>query len=248
MKADELQKHTYATYVSLRFGLAAIAIFFPPLLYVVGWFQGIPPQRSMSEYYWATSLSSSSGDPSMRVWFVGLLFAISVCLILYRGFSMKENLLLNLAGGSGIGVAAFPMPFGCKDCLPISLHYTCAVLLFLCIAMVSIVCAKETLHMIQDEKLRKTYLLKYRAIGAAMVLCPVIAFVFTWFPNAAANYVFFVEATGIYVFGYYWWTKSEELTRSQAEFLALQGRVGTREGTPGRLRTSPDEVSTRTGI
>ena len=56
---------------------------------------------SMSEYYWA-----AAGDvvPARNV-FVGGLFAVSACLWLYKGFSPRENVALNLAGLFAVGVA-----------------------------------------------------------------------------------------------------------------------------------------------
>jgi hypothetical protein len=50
MKSGELQDHVFATYVSLRFGMAVIAIVFPLLLWFGGAMQGIPLQDSMSAW------------------------------------------------------------------------------------------------------------------------------------------------------------------------------------------------------
>ena len=36
MKADDLQKHIFATYLQLRLGMAALAIFLPIVVYGVG--------------------------------------------------------------------------------------------------------------------------------------------------------------------------------------------------------------------
>jgi hypothetical protein len=78
----------------------------------------------------------------MRDWFVGALFAIAACLYLYKGFTPKENRLLNLAAVFAVGVAIFPMNWPPKNWPPPGwpnepicntftagyVHGTCAVL------------------------------------------------------------------------------------------------------------------------
>ena len=178
----------------------------------------------MSEYYFASPVPGA--DPPMRVWFIGLLFVIGVFLILYRGFSVRENLLLNLAGIFGICIALFPMPWGCaKDCPALSMHRISAVLFFACIAYVSIRCARETLYLLDDERLRARYRRKYRLIGLVMLLSPILALVFAELIGDMRKFVFVFETLGIWAFAYYWWTKSRELERSGAEFLAAQGKI-----------------------
>ena len=71
--AEDLQTHMKATYLSLRIGMAALAIAFPLLLWVGGHiFQSLPLQASMSAYY----------HSSMRDVFVGVLVAIGAFLYL----------------------------------------------------------------------------------------------------------------------------------------------------------------------
>jgi hypothetical protein len=225
MNSVRLQKHIYATYARLRYGLAFIAAAFPVLLYAGGsLFYGIAPRDTMSDYYFASPVAG--GDPPMRVWFVGLLFVIGVFLILYRGFSLRENLLLNLAGVFGICVALFPMPWACaRDCPALNLHRISAVLFFACIAYVSIRCARETLYLLEDEKLRASYRRKYRLIGIAMLLTPLLALALSQLIGELRKFVFVFETFGIWAFAYYWWTKSRELALSGAEFLAVQGKI-----------------------
>jgi hypothetical protein len=226
MKAELLRKHIYATYLTLRYGMAAIAVFFPMLLYLGGRFYGVSPQDSMSAYYFASA--QGGGEPPMRVWFIGLLFALGICLILYRGFSKKEDLLLDFAGLFAICVALFPMQWNCvTDCPTITPHGIFAVLLFSCIGTVSLICTKETLRFLPDEKLRLRYRAKYRFIGAVMIASPLSAFVATSLLDDHAKYRFFIETSGIMAFAYYWWTKNRELAESEGELLALQGKIET---------------------
>jgi hypothetical protein len=227
MNSARLQKHVYSTYTRLRYGLAFIAAVFPVLLYAGGQFiYGIPPLDTMSEYYFATP--APGGDAPMRAWFIGLLFAIGVFLILYRGFSMRENLMLNLAGVLAICVAIFPMPWGCGQACPVlNVHRMSAILFFACIAYVSIRCSRETLYLIEDEKLRSSYRRKYRFIGVAMLSSPILALALSTLSGHLRQYVSVFETVGVWAFAYYWWTKSRELAGSGAELLAVQGKLGS---------------------
>jgi hypothetical protein len=224
MNRDELQEHVFSTYVTLRFGVAAVALAFPVLLYVVGRFvHGIDLENSMSNYYFSLAPDdlSKRGFP-MRAWFAGLLFAIGVFLYLYKGFSDKENIALNFAGLFALGVALFPMNWECSShCSKVNPHATFAVLLFLCIAFVSLTCAKDTLHLLNNPPLEASFLRKYRLLGALMIASPLVAMVITFLLQDLKKYVFFVEAAGVWAFALYWWVKSQELSLSGAEKKAL---------------------------
>ncbi|MCU7931844.1 MAG: hypothetical protein KZQ90_13670 [Candidatus Thiodiazotropha sp. (ex Codakia rugifera)] len=220
MDSDKLQRHVLATYKTLRYGLATIAVFFPVLLVVGGRISGIPVQDSMSAYYFASCCDLEV--PAMRVWVIGLLFSIGILLVIYRGFSYKENLALNFAGICAIGVAYFPMPWGClDDCPTVSMHYVSAILLFASIAYVCVFCANETLSLINDEMRCHYYYIKYRSIGAVMILSPIVALTLTFLINEPGKYILLIECIGIWTFAYFWWTKSQELSESEAEFHAL---------------------------
>ena len=226
MNKETLKKHIYATYATLRHSLAAMAVFFPMLLYLGGRFHQVLPQNSMSAYYFASA--PGLNDSPMRVWFVGLLFAIGACLIVYKGFSHLEDWLLNVAGISATCVALFPMPWECEpNCPQITIHGASASILFLCIATVSIFCAKDTIKLLKDKKREGAYLRKYRLIGALMAATPLVAFLFATWLGDLKKYVFAVEAVGIWTFSYYWWTKSRELAQTDAELAALSEELET---------------------
>ena len=101
MKPENLQKHVFSTYTHLRIGMITIAFLFPLLLVVGGLWHGVEWQDSMSAYYHATVGATA---PPMRVWFIGLLYALGVFLFLYKGFSKLENWCLSFAGIFAVGV------------------------------------------------------------------------------------------------------------------------------------------------
>jgi len=63
-----------------------LAFVFPPLLLLIGWWNDIPFQSSMSDYYFAFAPPTSELRvfPG-RVVFAGILFVLGFFLILYRG-------------------------------------------------------------------------------------------------------------------------------------------------------------------
>ena len=106
----KLRKHIFSTYVWMRTGMLVIALAFPVVLWIVGGLYGMQLQDSMSAYYWAPiAKGAESGDAPMRVWFVGLLFALGCCLFLYKGYSPLEDWVLNVAALFAICVALVPM-------------------------------------------------------------------------------------------------------------------------------------------
>jgi hypothetical protein len=165
-------------------------------------------------------------DLSMRNWFVGLLFALGILLHLYKGFSKQENIALNLAGFFAVGVALIPMEWDCGDvCKKITLHGTCAILLFLCIAYVCIFRASDTLRLLNNKVLQARYRRIYTLIGVGMVLSPLIAVLMTVIFRQFKSYTFFAEAAGIWIFASYWLVKSYELSFTHAERRVLRGKI-----------------------
>lgn len=227
MKNKALQDHIAATYLTLRIGIAVLAIALPFILWIGGHVRAdLPLQGSMSAYY-------HGGTGAMRDEFVGVLFAVGAFLYLYKGFTTLENYALNLAGVFIVGVAIFPMEWECGDsCKGFSLHGVCAVLFFLSIAYVCIFRASDTLELISDKDKVKRYKKSYKLLGMGMLASPAIAVLLTFFlqPHSEAkSTVFFVEAAGVLIFAWYWILKSREIHLSNAEKAALEGRLATRQ-------------------
>src|SRR5215213_1970839 len=124
--ADELQQHMLGTYGSLRVGLAVIAISLPIVVVLSGKvLHHVWIEPSLSAYYHVPSVTSFL---TTRDLFVGGLFAAAACLYLYKGFSDKENVALNLAGIFAALVAVLPTaaPKSASDIVA-TLHRTSAV-------------------------------------------------------------------------------------------------------------------------
>lgn len=217
---ENIDQHVLKTYFTLRIGIAVISLAFPVILALGGYFYaGLELQASMSAYYHA--LNDGKG---MRDWFVGILFAVGVFMYLYRGYSVRENLLLNAAGVLALCIALFPTEWQCGDhCRPVSMHGTSAIGFFACIAFVCVKCSEDTLHLLSDAALQQRFRQLYRLEAFLMLGSPLIAFILNLLLKQPGSLVFYVEAVGIAAFSAYWLTKSRELTLSQAD-VRLLGR------------------------
>jgi len=207
-----ISKHITQTYVNLRVGMAILAFSLPAILFIVSLITGEKLEPSISAYYFTP----------MRDLFVGAIVAVGACLYLYKGFSDKENIALNIAGVFAIGVAFIP------TCIPDSLfitneacdqgvrgvlkwiHRVCAFCFFLPVAYVCSSRGKDTVELIEDEKVRKKYLKLYRFIGPMMIVLPAVSALYFCFKNSAST-IFYVETVAIWVFAVFWLTKVMEL-------------------------------------
>lgn len=215
---ETLLRHVFDTYITLRYGMAAIACAFPLLLLVAGWLNGLPLQGSMSAYYWA----SIEGDPPVRIWFVGGLFAVGAFLFLYKGFTVKENWALNLAALSAIGVAYFPMSWNCgSDCPNLNPHGMFAFALFACIAYVAIFRSRDTLRVLPNQTLQQRYRTIYWVTSGFMLLSPVAAIIAHVVFQKYNALTYFIELFGIWAFASFWFCKSLEIRHSRAEEQVL---------------------------
>jgi hypothetical protein len=159
---NELGKHIVVTYQRLRLGMGFIALFFPLIIVTIGFLYNIGFETSYSAYYFGLPAGDLQarifpGIFPTRVFFSGLLFALGVFLILYKGFNFWEDRLLVTAGGAAICVAVFPMwyenlypeknfPYENLFGVFSRIHYGSAIVLFICMALVAWFCSKTTLR------------------------------------------------------------------------------------------------------
>ena len=223
MKPQDLQEHITATYFTLRSGLIVLGTTLPFVLWIGGSVRGdLPLQPSMSAYYHAH-------NGIMRDEFVGVLWAVGVCLYLYKGYTRFENYALNLAGVFAVCIALFPMRWNCApSCSSFSPHGMFAVLFFLVIAYVCVFRASDTLSLMSDAVKATRYKRTYRALGIGMIASPVAAVILTSGLQIATELrptVFLIEAGGVLVFATYWLVKSREVFQTNSERSAIEGKL-----------------------
>jgi hypothetical protein len=224
--SGELQEHMLWTYYGLRVGLAAIGFALPVVVLVVGgllhnkWFE-----PSISQYYHTPAAVAFF---TTRDLFVGALFAAGGCLYLYKGFSNKENVALNLAAVFAAFVALLPTARPTDERTVISvLHASSAVSFFLCIAYVSLFRSRDTLALLAPDR-RPRYARLYLVSGVAMVVSPVAAVLVSFTLESVARSgttIFWVEAFGVWTFSAYWTIKTLEMRESAAEKRGLDAEL-----------------------
>lgn len=219
LSTSPLQDNITSTYFSLRLGIIVASALLPLALPLGGRLRGTTPQLlpSLSDYYFA-------GDPLLRDWFVGTLCAIGVFLYLYKGFSARENLALNVAGAAAVLTALVPCA-----CVSSStggrLHDIAAVTFFASMAFVCLVCAPETLEVPADAAFKARYQRYYRVVGSLLIASPALAIAVSTLWGRLDTMKFFVETFGIMTFAAYWLVKSREFSHSQVEKRALLGHA-----------------------
>jgi hypothetical protein len=245
-----IQKHMLMMFIGLRWGVGIAGISLPVILGGLGyWVYGIPLAGSMSAYYHATkdcsgikavqqqeaaesSTKQPASDPClaigtglMRNWFVGNLFFIGGAMLLMRGFSRYEDWALDVAGIMAPCVALFPMNWGSET--GFNPHLTFAITFFACVGFTCVFCAEKTLKEISQNLPDRAgviafYKRWYRVLGTLMIVLPICAHVFL---GRDPHRMFFVEAAGVWAFGFYWLFKTFELKRSDVEYRALKGEL-----------------------
>lgn len=215
---DQLQKrrpgrndnHLEASFIVLRRGMAVIALLFPLAFIASSWAGRTAWQPSMSAYYWTEDLE--------RNFYVGGLCAIGVFLILYKGYTIAEDWILNVAGACAVGTAFFAMTRD-SDCSPggSSLHSVFAVAFFACIAFVCIVMSRNSLAHEPDSKRKKTFLLWYWIFAIAMGIGVFAALAVKLLPLEKTQslcengWTFWCESFAIWSFAAFWFLKTKEL-------------------------------------
>lgn len=209
MQRSQLGSHIVITYVHLRRGMAALALTLAPVLAIGGIVLfGTPLQPSMSAYYYT----------GMRDWFVGVLCAVGAFLFLYKGYTRRENQVLNLAGVCAPLVALFPMRPG-GDCAVdgsgFSLHGLFAVTFFLAISYVCVFLYRDSATDAMPPPRQRLYHRVARACGGVMIGCIAAAVLYNFFMPAdlkaawcAWSIVFWLEAIAVAAFSVHWFFKS----------------------------------------
>jgi hypothetical protein len=228
-----LQEQIRRTYFSLRVGVGTIGLLLPIVLTLVGVFVDRIAWRdvtSLSAFYW---LPGPPRSAPLRDWFVGSLFAIACCLVVYKGYSRLEDLLLNGAGAALVVVALCPMTWpstcGAPDAAGTSIHGIAATCFFFLIAATVLFCADATLHFIPDARVERRWRRIYRTLAFLMIIAPLGAYLL----SSSCAWMFAVETAGVVCFSMYWFFKSYELAH-QSRLEAGTDAPGV-EWTDGRL-------------
>jgi hypothetical protein len=233
MTPEQIRDRIFHTYFLVRRGLLWLAFAFPLLLLAVGSWNQIHLGVSMSEYYFAFYPHDGLRVFPVRAVFVGVLFVLGICLILYRGFSNTEDRVLDLAGVMAVIAALWPMqaPDYCKNCGSTTFSYVhegAGIILFLCMAFVAFACADETLVQLPDPQ-RKRFRIGYFVLAALLLVAPVAVGLLAYKLGRSDSRLFYAEWAAMWIFAAYWGLKTYELSKSNLEVLAMKGEMPIRQ-------------------
>jgi hypothetical protein len=230
------------TYRRLRRAIGILGVMLPIVLVsfsLIPFFQ-TTPQVSISHYYYT----------NLREIFTGVLCAVGLFLIRYRGYDnlsifKNDNFLTNLAGTMAIGVAFIPTnpePYQDKiyTLIPSTavwlgwLHYSIAGIFFVILSIISInvfTIGQEDNKNIPISALNENHI--YRVCGVVILLCiglvPVSAS-FNIFPYSTLT----LEALALFAFGIAWLIKGRALGdkgKIGEKLYREQNAENNREGT-----------------
>lgn len=174
-------------------------------------------QPSISHYYYS----------NMKVFFVGILCAVSFFLITYSGYSRLDNILTNVAAVLCLSVAVFPTDLTQEtdwlkktntfiDADLHTLHFACAGLFFLILAIISIwlfTRSNKPKGQLRYEKKMRNKI--YRFCGWTMILSELaIGVRAAFFGDDIHNptFTFWFETLMLVAFGVSWLTKAEVIS------------------------------------
>lgn len=168
-------------------------------------------QPSISDYYHSV----------MRDMFVGILFAIAIFMLSYKGYEPADDRAGDIACISAIFVALFPVaptnPTPAQEVFGM-LHYISAALFFLTLAYFSLVLFTKSAPSVPPTPRKLLRNRVYRFCGWTIIACLALILVignFSTLPLKQVNPVFWLESLAIVAFGFSWLTKGEAILADQ---------------------------------
>lgn len=211
----QAERHTVAdytlSYLGLRkfVGCLGIAL---PFVVMAGkfFFDGHGIQPSISDYYYTV----------MRDVFVGIVCAIGIFLLSYRGYDRRDEIAGDVAGGSAIGLAWLPttpeVVTGAYDEVLGAFHYAFAAVFFLTLAYFCLVLFRKTSSTAAMTPRKQKRNIVYWLCGCAIL--GALAFLAIYKAlgvTALSEYqpVFWLETVMTAAFGISWLIKGETLLK-----------------------------------
>lgn len=203
------------SFLTIRKAIGFMGIFLPAALLSATFLAGKCSriQDSISHYYFTIA-----GDI-----FVGVLCAVALFLIAYKGYDRNDNTWTTIAGVAAILVALFPTTQNddavCSivqlrdNSARVWVHYTAAAIFFLSLSFISFFLFTKSRGEKTPEKLARNQI--YRSCAVIMLACIILVFTATRDSIAedadAIHAVFWLEWIALLAFGTSWLVKGELL-------------------------------------
>ena len=197
------------SYLGLRKAVGCIGLALPVVLLVGhGWLDSSELPPSISDYYYST----------MRDVLVGAMWALAVFMASYRGHERQDDITGDITCLSAIGVSLFPVA-PADGATPLQesiglLHLTFAGIFFISLAWFCLVifCKGGANRSRRKQQRDRVFLV----CGWTLIGCLLLLILFglksdDWPFVSQYKLVFWVEAIGIWAFGWSWLVKGQGL-------------------------------------
>ena len=208
------------SYLTMRRLIGILGISLPIVVIFGGFIQdGFVIQGSISSYYYT----------NMRDFFVGILCAVSLVLVSYRGYEKIDNIVSNLSGACAFGMIIFPTGLYADKVVKVGMfllddnvsgyiHLAFGISFFLLLAFNSIfLFTRREPGDLRREKKRRNLI--YRICGIVMLIsisCIVIFMIFFKYSSfARTNPVLILESIALLAFGISWLVKGNTLFKDK---------------------------------
>lgn len=213
--SDSPESSLVLSYLGLRRAIGILGVGLPFVL-AVGklLLQGPGLEPSISDYYYTV----------MRNVFVGMLCAIGVFLMSYRGYERSDALAGNLACVAAVGVALFPTapardPSSLQQAIGY-VHYGCAAAFFLILAYFCLALFRKTDPAKPMTPRKRQRNRVYATCGIVILACLAFLGLYAMALQGPAidriDPVFWAEAIAVVAFGVSWLIKGETLLMDEA--------------------------------
>ncbi|HEY9166654.1 MAG TPA: DUF998 domain-containing protein [Candidatus Kryptonia bacterium] len=219
MKQSDRNITLIHSYLSMRRIVGILAIGLPFIIVLGGLVEtGSILQGSLSSYYYT----------NMRDFLVGLLFAVAIFLISYKGYELIDDIVTNLSGVFALGIIAYPTsPFSGQavrvgvfltpDDVSQYVHLAFSVLFLLFLSFNSIFLFTRHRGILGKEKKKRNMI--YIGCGLVMLLSVIAMIVqIAFYPHtilAQGRPVLVFESIALISFGVSWLVKGHTLFRDK---------------------------------
>lgn len=221
---DRLGRSMIDTYFHQRIAMSVLAFVFPLIFYTY-WLRVGPGAPGPNQLH-LDSISAFYGTNGIaRDLFVGILWAIASFLVAYRGLTIVEDWILNLAGVCAAFIAIIPCDCWHGPTVPSNRwHVTFAISFFVLMAIVILWFARKTINLL-PERSRPMFKWAYLANGIAFVGSIATVVALNELLPHYARFVFRIEWLGVWSFSAFWALKTWEYWITDFERKAAAGHV-----------------------
>jgi len=219
MKSSKRDIALIHSYLSMRRMVGILAIGLPFIIVLGGLVEtGSIIQGSLSSYYYT----------NMRDFLVGLIFAVAIFLISYKGYELIDDIVTNLSGVFALGIIAYPTSmfsnqvvrvgvFQTPDDVSQYIHLVFSILFLLSLAFNSIFLFTRHSGNPSREKKKRNKI--YASCGIVMVLSVIGMVTYIVFYShtflAKGRPVLIFETIALISFGVSWLVKGHTLFRDK---------------------------------